>query len=162
MSGVGELAQSFSRQVEITCILCGNILSEAASITVLPTTNSSLITGVRTRASASFDRAAVGEKSRVGTMGKKKMSKREVRQAEHTCKKRELRDMAREDRRSEMVRSAQVSVSYQCVERMHLLRPRARTRCALVCNFHNSSGQALLPSFTLSSTACQTACSPGE
>ena len=164
MSGVGELAQSFSRQVEIMCILCGNILSEATSCRTKPsTTNSSLmITGVRTRASASFDRAAVGEKSRVGTMGKKKMSKREVRQAEHTCKKRELRDMAREDRRSEMVRSAQVSVSYQCVERMHLLRPRARTRCALVCNFHNSSGQALLPYFTLSPTACQTACSPGE
>ena len=65
-------------------------------------------------------------------MGKKKMSKREVRQAEHTFKKRELRDMTREDRRSEMVRSAQVSVSYQCVGRMQLLRPRARTRCALV------------------------------
>ena len=65
-------------------------------------------------------------------MGKKKMSKREVRQAEDKCKKRELRDMTREDRRSEMVRSAQVSVSYQCVERMQLLRPRARTRCALV------------------------------
>ena len=48
------------------------------------------------------------------------------------------------------------------VERMWLLRPRARTRCALVYNFHNSSGQALLPSFTLAPTACQTACSPGE
>ena len=93
MSGVGELAQSFSRQVEIMCVLCGNILSEATCTTKPPTTNSSLITGVRTRASASFDRAAVGEKSRVGTMGKKNLSKREVRQAEHTCKKRELRDM---------------------------------------------------------------------
>ena len=70
-------------------------------------------------------------------MGKKKMSKREVRQAEGKCKKRELRGMTREDRRSEMVRSAQVSVSYQCVERTQLLRPRARTRCALVCNLDN-------------------------
>ena len=70
-------------------------------------------------------------------MGKKKMPKREVRQAEHTCKKRELRDMTREDRRSEMVRSAQVSVSYQCVVRMQLLRPRARTRCALEYNQDN-------------------------
>ena len=32
------------------------------------------------------------------------------------------------------------------VERMQLLRPRARTRCALVYNFHSSSGKALLPS----------------
>ena len=138
MSGVGELAQSFSRQVEIMCVLCGNILSEATCTTKPPTTNSSLITGVRTRASASFDRAAVGEKSRVGTMGKKKMSKKQLQKAEHKNRQREWRDMAREDRRSEIVRAAQVSVSYQCVERMQLLRPRARTRCALVCNFHNS------------------------
>ena len=83
-------------------------------------------------------------------MGKKKISKKQLQKAEHKNRQREWRGMAKEDSRSEMVRAAQVSVSYQCVERMQLLRPRARTRCALVYNFHNSSGQALLHSFTLS------------
>ena len=70
-------------------------------------------------------------------MGKKKISKKQLQKAEHKNRQREWRGMAKEDRRSEMVRAAQVSVSYQCVERMHLLRPRTRTRCALVCNLDN-------------------------
>ena len=72
-------------------------------------------------------------------IGNRKVSKKQAREAARKEKLRLEREAARnaaEDAR--IVAAAQVSVSYQCVGRMQLLRPRARTRCALVCNFHNS------------------------
>ena len=71
-------------------------------------------------------------------MGKKKKSKRGAAEAERTQRRKDSRGMEKEDSLSRVFRAAaQVSVSYQCVERMHLLRPRARTRCALVWNLDN-------------------------
>ena len=72
-------------------------------------------------------------------IGNRKVSKKQAREA---ARKKKLR-LERAATRNALVDAriaaeAQVSVSYQCVERMQLLRPRARTRCALVCNFHNA------------------------
>ena len=72
-------------------------------------------------------------------MGKKKKSKRGAEEAERTQRRKDSRGMEKEDRLSRDFRAAaQVSVSYQCVERMQLLRPRARTRCALVYNVQSA------------------------
>ena len=72
-------------------------------------------------------------------MGKKKKSKRGAAEAERTQRRKDSRGMEKEDRLSRDFRAAaQVSVSYQRVERMQLLRPRARTRCAVVHKFDNS------------------------
>ena len=68
----------------------------------------------------------------------RKVSKKQARAAAMKEKLRLERAAARNaavDAR--IAAEAQVSVSYQCVERMHLLRPRARTRCALVYNLDN-------------------------
>ena len=72
-------------------------------------------------------------------MGNRKVSKKQARAAAMKQKLRLERAAARnaaEDAR--IVAAALVSASYQCVERMQLLRPRARTRCALEYNLDNS------------------------
>ena len=69
----------------------------------------------------------------------RKVSKKQARAAAMKEKLRLERAAARNaavDAR--IAAEAQVSVSYQCVERMQLLRPRARTRCAVVHKFDNS------------------------
>ena len=69
----------------------------------------------------------------------RKVSKKQARAAAMKEKLRLERAAARNaavDAR--IAAEAQVSVSYQCVERMQLLRPCARTRCAVVHKFDNS------------------------
>ena len=72
-------------------------------------------------------------------MGKKKKSKRGAAEAECTQRRKDSRGMEKEDSLSRVFRAAaQVSVSYQCVGRMQLLRPRARTLYGLEYNLDNS------------------------